>query len=82
MAKDGHRSKDLNYFKVKLKTFREGAVRPNREQPEIKLVIWILNMDQVVDNSLFAPYLCYVNPMADMFCFSAMAKKDFFFSPW
>lgn len=53
MAKDGHGSKDLNYFKVKLETFT-GAVRPNREQPETKLVIWILNVDQVVDN-LFAP---------------------------
>ena len=39
-------------------------------------------MDQVVDNSLFAPYLGYVNPMADMFCFSAKAKRGFFFSPW
>lgn len=31
-----------------------------------------------MDNSLFAPYLHSVNPLADVSCFSARVKEDFF----
>lgn len=30
-------------------------------------------------NSLFAPYLSSINPVADVSCFSARVKEDFFF---
>lgn len=53
MAREGHGRKDLNCFKVRFETSSEGALWPNREQPEINLAIWILNTDQVVDNSFF-----------------------------
>lgn len=72
MAKGFNGSKDLNCFKMKLKTFRE-AVWPSGEQPEVKLVVWVRLW---VIHCLHHTY--FINPVADVSCFSARVKADFF----
>lgn len=71
MAKDCNGSKDLNCFKMKVKTFRE-AVWPDGEQAEIKLVIQIRLWITHCLHHTWAP-------VADVSCFSARVKEDFFF---